>query len=122
MPVINNLSLFLAAALVVAITPGPGIFYDAAIALRQAIRAALGEAWPVPLQNDLAAVLQNRGAAKVDGGDLAGAIADYDAAIALRQAIRTALGVAWPVPLQKNVLGSAAAVDWTTEDYYGQTI
>ena len=30
MPVINNLSLFLAAALVVAITPGPGIFYVAA--------------------------------------------------------------------------------------------
>jgi threonine/homoserine/homoserine lactone efflux protein len=30
MPVINNLSLFLAAALVAAITPGPGIFYVAA--------------------------------------------------------------------------------------------
>jgi hypothetical protein len=55
----------------------------------QAIRAALGEAWPVPLQNDLArSSLQNRGAAKVDGGDLAGAISDFDAAIALRQAIR----------------------------------
>jgi tetratricopeptide (TPR) repeat protein len=77
--------------------------YDAAIALMQAIRAALGETWPVPLQNDLATVLQNRGAAKVDGGDLAGAIADYDAAIALRQAIRAALGEAWPVPLQNDL-------------------
>ena len=66
----------------------------------------LGEAWPVPLQNDLAKSLQSRGIAKADGGDLAGAIADYDAAIGLREAIRAALGEARPVPFQNDFAGS----------------
>lgn len=52
--------------------------YDAAIAFRQAIACALGAAWPVPLQNDLARSLQIRGLAKASGGDPASAIADYD--------------------------------------------
>ncbi|MFK4623509.1 tetratricopeptide (TPR) repeat protein [Bradyrhizobium diazoefficiens] len=80
--------------------------YNAAIALMQAIRAAQGEAWPVPSQNYLAAALQNRGIAKRGGGDLGGAVADYDAAIVLRQAIRVAQGEAWPVPLQNDLAGS----------------
>ena len=36
---------------------------------REAIRAALGAGWPVPLQNDLVGTLQNRGNAKQQGGD-----------------------------------------------------
>jgi len=80
--------------------------FDAAIALRQAIRSALGEEWPIPIQNDLATSLQNRGKAKADSGDLAGAIADYNEAIALMQAIRAALGEAWPVPLQNDLANS----------------
>jgi hypothetical protein len=42
----------------------------------------------VEQHNEVAAVLQDRGNAKQNGGDLAGAIADYDAAIELREAIR----------------------------------
>src|SRR5262249_33523250 len=45
--------------------------YDAAIGLLEAIRDALGAAWPVPLQNDLAASLGNRGTAKCHSADLA---------------------------------------------------
>jgi tetratricopeptide (TPR) repeat protein len=77
--------------------------FDAAIALGQAIRAAMASAWPIPLQNDLAGGLQNRGIAKAGGGDLAGAVADFDAAIALRQVIRAAMASAWPIPLQNNL-------------------
>ena len=46
MPVINNFPLFLAAALVVAVTPGPGIFYVAARTLaggrREGIASSIG--------------------------------------------------------------------------------
>ncbi|MEY9704297.1 tetratricopeptide (TPR) repeat protein [Bradyrhizobium diazoefficiens] len=79
--------------------------YDAAITLRQATRAALGEAWPIPWQHDLAAVLQNRGLAKWVSRDLTSAIADYDAAIALMLAIGTALAEAWPIPWQNDLAG-----------------
>jgi hypothetical protein len=58
------------------------------------------------MQNNLAAVLQNRGNAKADGGDLVDAVADFDAGIALMQAIRAALGEAWPVPLRNDLAGS----------------
>ena len=51
--------------------------YDAAIALMQAIRAAMGEVWPVPLQNDLAISLQNRARAKRSLHDPAGARAGF---------------------------------------------
>lgn len=77
--------------------------YDAAIKLRQAIRAVLGNAWSVRLRNDLAKSLQNRGVAKQDASDLTGAITDYGAAIDLMQTSRAAMGAAWPVPL-RNVL------------------
>jgi threonine/homoserine/homoserine lactone efflux protein len=46
MPVINNFPLFLAAALVVAVTPGPGIFYVAARTLaggkREGVASSIG--------------------------------------------------------------------------------
>jgi tetratricopeptide (TPR) repeat protein len=58
------------------------------------------------LQHELAGSLQNRGAAKDNSGDFAGAIADYDAAIGLMQAIRAALGERWPPPMQNDLAGS----------------
>src|SRR5205823_161482 len=54
-------------------------------------------------RNDLAGVLHNRGIAKDDGGDLAGAIADYDAAIGLMETIRDLMGEACPVPLRDDL-------------------
>jgi tetratricopeptide (TPR) repeat protein len=54
-------------------------------------------------RHKLAAVLQHRGNAKVDGGALAGAITDYDAAITLCEAIRDELGDACPVPLRNDL-------------------
>ena len=59
--------------------------YNAGIDLRQAIRTAMGNAWPIPWQNELAGSLQNRGIAKAQSGDLAGALADFNAGIDLRQ-------------------------------------
>ena len=38
---------------------------------------------------------RDRGIAKAEGGDLAGAIANYNAAIDLRQAIRASMENAW---------------------------
>jgi hypothetical protein len=67
------------------------------------------------LQNDLAAVLQNRGTAKGGGGDLAGAVADYDAAIGLREAIRAALGEAWPVQVERGESPTWAVTEIQTE-------
>ena len=67
------------------------------------IREELGEAWPVPLSNNLAGSRRNRGAAKPSAGDLAGAIVDYDAAIELMEAIRDLMGEAWPVPLRNDL-------------------
>ena len=58
--------------------------YDAAIGIREAIRAEFGEAWPVTMQFELASVLHSRGLARAACGDLAAAIADYDAAIKIR--------------------------------------
>ncbi len=80
--------------------------YDAAVAIREGIRDALradGEAaWSLTLRNDLAAVLQNRGIAHANNGDLAAAIADYDAAVAIGEGIRDALRAdgeaAWSQP------------------------
>jgi hypothetical protein len=55
--------------------------------------------------------LQNRGIAKVDGGDLAGAIADYDAATSLMEDVRRRVGqAAWSSnPSWANTLHSARA-------------
>jgi tetratricopeptide (TPR) repeat protein len=77
--------------------------YDAAIAIREGIRAAQGPDWSVPLRNDLAAALQNRGNAKAKGGDLTGAVADYDAAIAIMEGIRDAQGPDWSIPLRNDL-------------------
>jgi tetratricopeptide (TPR) repeat protein len=86
--------------------------YDAAIGLGEDIRdrvvAAGGEAaWSLPYRNDHAAVLQNRGIAHQDKGDLAAAIADYDAAIGLRECIRDKLiaaggEAAWSLPYRND--------------------
>jgi tetratricopeptide (TPR) repeat protein len=70
--------------------------YDAAIAIfddiRDALRASGHDAhWSLPLRNDLARMLQNRGLAHKENGDLAAAIADYDAAIAIFDDIRDAI-------------------------------
>lgn len=77
--------------------------FDASIALREEIQAALDEGWPVPQRIELARALQNRGNAKSYAGDVAGAIADYDSAITLMEAIRDALGEGWPVPLRNDL-------------------
>ena len=59
--------------------------YDRAIELMQALCDAMGDDWPVPWRNDLAAAMMNRGNAKrfAPGHGPAAAIADYDRAIAL---------------------------------------
>ena len=79
--------------------------YDRAIELRQALREALGDDWPVPWRNDLAGAFMNRGNAKqsAPGHGPAAAIADYDRAIELRQALRDALGDDWPVPWRNDL-------------------
>jgi tetratricopeptide (TPR) repeat protein len=79
--------------------------YDRAIELRQALRDALGDDWPVPWRNDLAGAFMNRGAAKLaaPGHGPAAAIADFDRAIELRQALRDALGDDWPVPCRNDL-------------------
>jgi hypothetical protein len=61
--------------------------YDRAISIREELRRALGEDWPVPWCNDLATAYMNRGNAKWGApghGGLA-AIADYDRAIAMME-------------------------------------
>ena len=79
--------------------------YDRAIELMQALRDALGDDWPVPWRNDLAAAFMNRGDAKqsAPGHGPAAAIADYDRAIELRQALREALGDDWPIPWRNDL-------------------
>src|SRR5208283_4153637 len=70
--------------------------YDTAIAIRERLREALGEDWPVPWRNDLAGAYMNRGNAKryAPGHGVPAAIADYDTAIAIRERLREALGEA----------------------------
>src|SRR5262249_25248214 len=59
--------------------------YDQAIVLLDALRAVLGEGWPLPWRETLAGVYMNRGAAKqhAPGHGMLAAIADYDRAIVL---------------------------------------
>ncbi len=101
--------------------------YDAAVAIGEGIRDALradGEAaWSLTLRNDLAAVLQNRGNAHADNGDLAAAIADYDAAVAIGEGIRDALRAdgeaAWSLPLRNDlarVLQNRGLAHWNNGD------
>jgi hypothetical protein len=71
----------------------------------QAQRDALGDDWPVPWRNDLAAAFMNRGVAKqsAPGHGPAAAIADYDRAIELMQVLRDALGDDWPNPWRNDL-------------------
>jgi len=90
--------------------------YDAAVTIREGIRDALlssgGEAaWSLPLRNDLAMVLRNRGAAHAAIGDLAAAIADYDAAVTIGEDVRDALlssggEAAWSLALRNELVGA----------------
>ena len=82
--------------------------YDTAIALREALRDALGDDWPLPWREGLANAYMNRGNAKrsAAGFGPTAAIADYDTAIALREAIRDTLCERWP-PLWRNGLAIA---------------
>jgi tetratricopeptide (TPR) repeat protein len=87
--------------------------YDAAVELREGIRdsciATGGEAtWSIPYRNDLAMVLQNRGVAHRNNGDIADAIADCNAAIGLREGIRDSLiarggEAAWSIPYRNDL-------------------
>ncbi|MFO1419572.1 MAG: SAM domain-containing protein [Candidatus Competibacteraceae bacterium] len=84
--------------------------YDRAIELREGLRTRLearGE-WPPAWANDLAGAHQNRGNARGDGGDRAGARADYDRAIELMEGLRTRLEARgeWP-PAWANDLAMA---------------
>ena len=82
--------------------------YDAAIAIREGLRTMLGESWPLPWRNDLAAVYLNRGSAKWSTpsyGALA-AIADYNVAIATMEELREALGEGWPPPWCNDLAGA----------------
>ena len=79
--------------------PGAAIAdYDRAIEIRQALRDALGEDWPVPWRNDLASAFMNRGVAKrsAPGHGPGAAIADYDRAIPLWEALERDLGSQMP--------------------------
>ena len=79
--------------------------YDRAIELRQALRDALGDDWPIPWRNGLANAFMNRGNAKqsAPGHGPVAAIADYDRAIELREALRDALGDDWPPPWRNDL-------------------
>jgi hypothetical protein len=78
---------------------------DAAIAIRERLRAELGADWPVPWRNDLAGAYMSRGNAKQDapGHGAAAAIQDYDAAIAINERLRAELGADWPVPWRNDL-------------------
>ena len=79
--------------------------YDRAIELMQALRDDIGDNWPIPWRNDLAAAFTNRGNAKrsAPGHGPAAAIADGDRAIELIQALRDALGDDWPPPWRNDL-------------------
>jgi hypothetical protein len=87
---------------------GPGAAMadcDAAIEIMEALRDALGEAWPMPWRNNLAIAYKNRGNAKqsAPGFGPGAAIADYDASIGLGKTLRDALGEAWPMPWRNDL-------------------
>ena len=90
--------------------PGYGVLraiadYDAAIAIRERLREALGEDWPLPWRNDLATAYMGRGIGKQDapGHGMLAAIADYDAAIAIMEGLSEALGEECPVPWRNSL-------------------
>ena len=86
--------------------PGAAIAdYDRAITLMEALQATLGDDWPVPWRNDLAAAYMNRGNAKqsAPGFGPGAAIADHDRAITLREALQATLGEDWPVPWRNDL-------------------
>lgn len=71
---------------------------DRAVELMEALRNALGSAWPDDWRNDLANAYMNRGVIKgaAPGYGPTAALVDYDRAIALMEVLRNALGSAWP--------------------------
>jgi tetratricopeptide (TPR) repeat protein len=73
--------------------------YDTAIALMEDLRRSVGVVgWHPAWANNLAAAYANRGNARADGGDPAGARADYDIAMALMENLRQQMGENWPLP------------------------
>jgi tetratricopeptide (TPR) repeat protein len=82
--------------------------YDAAIAIMEGLREALGKKWPQRWRNRLAVTYMSRGNAKVNAsryGALA-AIADYDTAIRTMESLREMLGEDWPVPWRNELAGA----------------
>jgi hypothetical protein len=63
----------------------------------EAIGAALGAAWPVPLRNDLATSFYNRALARMQAGTGRAARADVDACLAIQQPLVAALGQHCPL-------------------------
>src|SRR5208282_3804910 len=82
--------------------------HDAAIAIMERLRDALGADWPVPWRNDLARAYLTRGNAKqaAPGHRALAAIADYDAAIAIMERLRDELGADRPVPWRSDLAGA----------------
>ncbi|MCG6939722.1 MAG: tetratricopeptide repeat protein [Thiohalocapsa sp.] len=85
--------------------------YGAAIGLREALRAALGEQWPPAMRNDLAGVYSNRGAAHGNAGRSDDALADFARAVAILQALVDAYpGIpAWRATLEQSEQNLALA-------------
>jgi tetratricopeptide (TPR) repeat protein len=93
--------------------PGAIAGIEAAIGLmgniRDLARAQGGEAgWTLSLRNDLARAYQNRGGARLQQGDLPGAIAGFDAAIRLMEEIRDRARAqggekGWTLPLRNDL-------------------
>ncbi len=89
--------------------------YGVSIEIGEGIRDQLlaeggGEDWSLSLRNDLARIYQNRGIARLKGGDLAGAVADYDVSIDIGEGIRGQLlseagEMAWRVYLLNSLAG-----------------
>jgi hypothetical protein len=80
--------------------------YDRAIGLMEAIGAALGAAWPVPLRNDLAMSFYNRALAHTRAGNRSAARADAGSCLAIQLPLVDALGTRCP-PFYRAVLDAA---------------
>jgi hypothetical protein len=86
---------------------------EAAVAIMERLRDALGKDWPIPWRTDLANAYLARGKASqsAPGRGAAAAITDYDAAIAIMERLRDALGEDWPVPWRKDLAEAHLARD-----------
>ena len=78
---------------------------DCAIEIMQALRATMGESWPMPWRNSFAGTYSTRVIAKASapGWGPAAAVADFDSAIEIREALREALGDNWPNPWRNDL-------------------